>query len=338
MPTSRYVDFHAVKQAVTMVQVLDHYKLTERFQRKGDSLSGACPLHKGENPTQFRVSVSKNCWNCFGDCKRGGNVLDFVSLMEGVTIREAAIRISDWFNVVSEKPTKKAASSEEKQPAPSKDEPAQTPPKAASEAQETGPNKPLGFELRNLDPAHPYLAERGLSGATIAEFGLGCCNNGSMKGRIVIPIHNADGKLVAYVGRWPGDPPEDTPKYRLPPGFRKSQELFNLDKARLESVEVPLVIVEGFFDAMKLHQFGHRRVVALMGSSLSPTQEELIHRHFGTKARIILMLDEDDAGRTARDEIVTRLAKFAFVRIHVFDHEGQQPEQLTCGEVELLFA
>jgi DNA primase len=72
MPKSRYVDFRAVKQAVTIVQILDHYKLTDRFQRKDDSLSGPCPIHKGENSTQFRVSVSKNCWNCLGECEFGG--------------------------------------------------------------------------------------------------------------------------------------------------------------------------------------------------------------------------------------------------------------------------
>ena len=336
MPTSRYVDFHAVKQAVTMVQVLDHYKLTERFQRKGDSLSGACPLHKGENPTQFRVSVSKNCWNCFGDCKRGGNVLDFVSLMEGVTIREAAIRISDWFNVVSEKPEKRAVDSEEKTTAPSKEEPPQTPPKVASEAQETGPNKPLGFELRNLDPAHPYLAERGLSGATIAEFGLGCCNNGSMKGRIVIPIHNADGKLVAYVGRWPGDPPEDTPKYKLPAGFRKSEELFNLHRALQADPSMPLVIVEGFFDCLHLCQNGIVRVVALMGCQLSHAQEELLAPHLQPGDHIILMLDEDDAGRAGREYALQRLATRAFVKVFGYGREGQQPTDLSAEELQSL--
>ena len=343
MPTSRYVDFRAVKQAVTMVQVLDHYHLTERFQRKGDSLSGACPLHKGENPTQFRVSVSKNCWNCFGDCKRGGNVLDFVSLMEGVSIREAAIRVSDWFNVVSDKAEKKAPASEDKKSVPSTDKPApsngehpESTPKESSDFPETGPNKPLGFELRNLDPAHPYLAARGLSGATIAEFGLGCCNNGSMKGRIVIPIHNVDGKLVAYAGRWPGDPPEDTPKYRLPAGFRKSEELFNIHRALQADPSMPLVIVEGFFDCIHLCQNGIVRVVALMGSQLSKAQEELIAAHLEPGDRIIVMLDEDDAGRAGREQVVQQLSKRAFVKVFGFGREGQQPTDLSAEELQSL--
>src|SRR5438552_16104823 len=95
----KFVDFRAVKAQVTMQQVLDHYGLTERFTRSGDSLSGPCPIHQGSNPTQFRVSLSKNCWNCFSDCKCGGNVLDFVSRMENCGIREAAFKLADWFNL-----------------------------------------------------------------------------------------------------------------------------------------------------------------------------------------------------------------------------------------------
>ena len=58
---SRFVDFKAVKAAVSILQVLERYGIAEKFKRSGDSLSGPCPLHDGQNPTQFRVSISKNC-------------------------------------------------------------------------------------------------------------------------------------------------------------------------------------------------------------------------------------------------------------------------------------
>src|SRR5258705_11967398 len=99
MPKSSFVDFKAVKAAITMEQVLEHYGLFDRFKRSGDSLSGSCPIHKGENPTQFRVSISKNIWNCFSECKRGGNVLDFIALMEGVSVHAAALKSIDWFRL-----------------------------------------------------------------------------------------------------------------------------------------------------------------------------------------------------------------------------------------------
>src|SRR5438045_5852895 len=104
MPYTRYVDFKAVKASVSMLEILDRYALTGRFKRTGDSLSGSCPLHNGHNPTQFRVSASKNCWNCFGKCKRGGNVLDFVALKENISVREAAIYISEWFGLKLDRP------------------------------------------------------------------------------------------------------------------------------------------------------------------------------------------------------------------------------------------
>src|SRR5216684_4321789 len=99
MPKSSFVDFRAIKAAITMEQLLEHYALLDRFKRSGDSLSGPCPIHKGENPTQFRVSVSKNIWNCFSECKHGGNTLDFISRMDNVSIHAAALKAIEWFHL-----------------------------------------------------------------------------------------------------------------------------------------------------------------------------------------------------------------------------------------------
>ena len=136
---------------------------------------------------------------------------------------------------------------------------------------------------------------------------------------------------------WPGTPPdEDTPKYKLPPGFRKAQELFNLHRALREPDEAPLVIVEGFFDCVGLWQRGIRRVVALMGSSLSPQQEEAITRAVTQQSRVVLMLDEDDAGREARLKITLRLAAHCYVRTVRFEHEGQQSDSLSAEQLDTL--
>ena len=61
-------------------------------------------------------------------------------------------------------------------------------------------NPPLTFELKNLDVKHPYLKQRGVGAKTIKEFGLGYCNRGLMKDRVVISIHNPMGELVTYAG------------------------------------------------------------------------------------------------------------------------------------------
>jgi DNA primase len=259
-------------------------------------------------------------------------VLEFVARKESVSLREAALMLCDWFQL----PEGGKPAGGDKPTAPKPKQPTKTarPKDAAPAADDASPNKPLGFALQNLDFAHPYLAERGLSEATIAEFGLGYCAKGSMTGRVVIPIHNRDGQLVAYAGRLPRhSPDEETPKYKLPPGFRKSQELFNSHRAFRETDDVPLVIVEGFFDCLALWQHGIRRVVALMGSSLSPQQEEIIAAVVNPQSRIVLMLDEDEAGRGAREKIIPRLATHCYVRAFRFDNEGQQPDTLTAEQV-----
>jgi DNA primase len=337
MPRSSFVDFKAVKSAITMERVLEHYGLMDSFKRSGDSLSGPCPIHKGSNPTQFRVSISKNVWNCFSECKHGGNTLDFISRMDNITIHAAALKAIAWFGL---DPAAMQAASEQEadeggEPAPENAAPkprmAAQPP---SKAESTTPNKPLKFRLDKLAHDHPYLAERGLALETIVDFGIGFCAKGMMAERIAIPIRNGAGEVVAYAGRWPGQPPdEDTSKYKLPQGFRKSLELFNIDRAVKESPDAPLVVVEGFFDAMKLHQNGCRKVVALMGSTMSAAQEQLIKEHTHRHSQVIVMLDEDEAGRAGREDIAVRLSKFVFVKVHAFEKDSQQPESLSAEEL-----
>jgi DNA primase len=342
MPKSKFVDFKAVKAAITMEQVLEHYGLLDKFKRSGDRLSGPCPIHKGSNPTQFSVSISKNAWNCFSECKHGGNVLDFIARMDDVSIHAAANKAIEWFHL---DPDAMSADSREEAAEPSEapksgDAPRPKPVAKPAPVQENGtPNKPLQFRLDKLVREHPYLiTERGLTLETIVDFGVGYCAKGMMAERIAIPIHNPEGNVVAYAGRFPGEPAEGTSKYKLPQGFRKSLELFNIDRAKKEPADKPLVIVEGFFGCMKLHQFGCRKVVALMGSTMSAAQEELIKSHTDRHSQVIVILDEDEAGRAGREDIAVRLANFVFVKVHTFNVEGQQPEDMSAEEIADLFA
>ena len=338
MSKTKFVDFRAVKAAITMEQLLVHYNILDQFKRTGDSLNGPCPIHKGSNPTQFRVSTTKNIWNCFSDCEHGGNTLDFITKMEKCSIHAAALKAIEWFNLDPEAMTASDDNAEATEPKASA--PATKPaPKPATTPKFTPennvPNAPLKFRLEKLERSHPYLLEqRGLTPETIVDFGVGYCNKGMMEGRIAIPIHNVKGEVVAYAGRFVGEPGEDTPKYKLPPGFRKSQELFNLDRAIKQPAEMSLIIVEGFFDAMKLHQHGCYKVVALMGSTMSSAQEELIRQHTSSQSHVIVMLDENEAGKAGREDIACRLSKFCFVRVHQFAKPDMEPEHLTAEEVQ----
>jgi DNA primase len=330
----QFVDFKTVKAAVSMEQVLQRYNLLADLRRSGDRLSGYCPIHKGTNAQQFRVSLTKNVWHCFGNCGGGGNVLDFVSAMENVPVKEAALLLTQWFGLLPPPPRPPKPPKPEREAGPAAQE-------VDTESALAPPNPALDFELQNLDPEHTYLAERGLTPEIIAQFGLGYCGKGLMRGRIAIPIHNFAGELVAYCGRWPGKPPEDKPKYSLPKDFRKSLELFNAHSV-WESMEPgdhssgPLFIVEGYFDCMKLVQAGFPNTVALMGSSLSPQQELIIGELLNESAAIVLLLDEDEAGRRARTEIGARLSLRYFVRAIPLPEEGMQPDVLSGEQLASL--
>jgi DNA primase len=337
-----YIDFAAVKAAVTMTQVLERYGLMPSMTAKkgGETLEGPCPIHKGTDPSQFKVSIPKNCWNCFSECKCGGNVLDFVGKMENVEAHEAAHLLNGWFGLgldgqpapPREKPPAPVARSQRTEARP------ETPKAAEPEREDKGPNAPLRFALKDLQTDHPYFQNRGLLPETVAEFGLGHCRRGTMAGRIVIPIHNSGGELVGYAGRWPGEePPDGRPRYKLPEGFRKSSEVFGLHRALREEGGSPLVVVEGFFDAMRLWQLGFRRTVSLMGSFLSAAQESLLTEH-GGKGGIVLLFDEDDAGRTGRANALQWLAMNTFVRVVPLPREGAQPDHLTEEELRALLA
>src|SRR2546429_6867193 len=121
-----------------------------------------------------------------------------------------------------------------------------------------------------------------------------------MAGRIVIPIHSEAGELVAYAGR---SIDGTEPRYKLPAGFHKAAELYSLHRAAKGGSAGVVVVVEGFFDCMKVWQTGFP-AVALMGCSMSEQQEELLIKHF---AAAWLMLDGDDGGRAGTEHCVARL-------------------------------
>lgn len=330
---SGFVDFKTIKKSILMLQVLEHYGLTHTLKRNGDSLSGPCPLHGGQSEGQFKVSISKNCWNCFGKCKAGGNVLDFVCGKEKIGIRDAAIFLMERFGLSTVPASnQQTVEKENKSPQGQKDdeEPVTT-------ADEPKINKPLGFVLKYLDSDHPYLAERGLSKETVMAFGLGHCKKGILTERIAIPIHNLDGQLVAYIGRWPGIPPEGKEKYKFPEGFRKSLEIFNAHRAIKESSTEPLIVVQSVFDCMKIWQEGFRRTVAIMGNVISEEQSALLLQAVSPQGRIVLMFNEDETAQSGCQNALMRLSPACYVRTLKFSQRELQPEYLSQSKfAELL--
>jgi DNA primase len=317
---STWVDFNALKRVVSIEMAIAYYGLTLR-RVHGPYLRGRCPLptHVSKSSVQsFIVNTEKNVWACHSDScaasrgwRRGGNVLDLVVEMERCSIRDAALKLQERFSVTP-------VSSERIVVATGGD-------KTCTVAVAEENNKSLAFELRAVDLDHPYLAQRRVNSNTAAYFGVGFyAGNGSMEGRIVFPVHDETGALVAYAGRSIG-PTE--PRYKFPVRFRKSLVLFNLHRAVRHGKAV--IVVEGFFDCLNVHQAGFPCVVALMGCSLSARQEALLQQHF---RQVTLMLDGDNAGRRAGATIAARLVTKLAVRV-VEIPLGTQPDQLRADQI-----
>ncbi len=94
---SGWVDFSAVKRAVSLEVVLGYYRV-RGLRRRGDQLQGCCPIHHGRRDDSFRAHLTRNVFHCFA-CQARGNVLDFVAAMERCSIREAALRLQQRFGM-----------------------------------------------------------------------------------------------------------------------------------------------------------------------------------------------------------------------------------------------
>lgn len=312
---SSWIDFKLVKLAADFPAILERYGIV--LERRGAELVGRCPFHEDHKPS-FRVNVEKKVFHCFG-CHAKGGAIEFVAKKDGISIKEAAEKLGEWFNIPQTEKSvpKRGKAAKDATPA-TNEEPKSTPAKPEE-------LKPLAFSLA-LDSEHAYLKERGLSAETIAAFGLGFCSRGILKGRIAIPIHDAKGQLVGYAGRWPGDPPEGEERYRLPSGFPKSQVLFNLHRVKDDE---HLVVVEGFFSVFRLHALGIA-AVALMGSTASAAQIALLEA--SAAKRLTLLMDGDAAGHAAAASLLPQLARRFFVRVAELA-DGAQPD--TVGDDEL---
>lgn len=297
-------DFKSIKRGVKLEFVLRHYHVKLRRSGK-DQYRGCCPIHRGDGRDAFHVNLARNIFHCFA-CGTGGTVLDFVAAMERCSLFEAAQKLQGLTY--------------------SSDTPISTSVEKELVTERRRVSSPLNFKLTGIDCTHRYLAERGITGLTAREFGVGFYSGpGLMHHRLVIPIHNAEGQLIAYCGR---SLDQRQPRYRVPPGFTKSEILFNMHRAAA-AVGKSVVVVEGFFDCMKVHQAGIRSVVALMGSVLYEPQRHVLLERF---RRVILLLDGDSTGRKASLVIYQRLRPDCDVRI-ISLPDGVQPDQLPAKDI-----
>jgi DNA primase len=335
-----WINFRAIRQSLSFEAVLRLYHVEPKI--KGTQHHDFCPLpnHNGKkNSRSFSANMDKGIFQCFG-CQAKGNVLDFAVLMDNGdvhdphSVRKTALKLQNHFNLRSQgTPPPRVEKAKPEQRVKEK------------ENKQVLVNAPLDFELKDLDAEHPYLKSRGFNAETIERFGLGFCSRGYHKGRIAIPLHNDEGKLVGYAGRIVDDTliDEDNPKYKLPGDrerngiiyeFRKLDVLYN--SHRIEKPLDDLIIVEGFPSVWWLDQSSFLNVVAVMGSTMSEAQANLVVRLLNPRGCAWVLTDGNAAGERCAAEILSRVAPYRCCRWAKLRDE-KQPTDFMANELRELF-
>jgi DNA primase len=329
-----------VRESADIVRVITDYVA---LKGTGNSLQGLCPFHN-EKTASFTVSRDKQFFHCFG-CKVGGDVFKFVMLADRVTFPESVrivaekcgIPIPAQAGVVEGKTEqrrellemhekaaayfRKMLSSEEAGPARQVLEKR----KIKAEFGERfglgyAPNAGLLNHLLPSDPVSSGLFVKNDRGEVYDRF----------RRRLMFPIWNERGNVIAFGGRALG---EAQPKYLNSSEsslYAKSYVLYGLHLARTEAQKAGrMVVVEGYFDCLSLHQNGFTNVVASCGTSLTPQQVALAARYV---PEIVMNYDPDTAGQLAmKRSIELLLAKSLRVRILKLP-QGLDPDDFVRQE------
>jgi len=284
------------------------------LEKAGSNYRALCPFHTEKTPS-FMVSPQKNIYKCFG-CGKSGNAVKFVMDYEGLSFPEAIVKIAQKYNIPVKytkndenlqhlnglfEVSKKISSFYKQQLKKSNI--------AKSYLSERGISFSvadffdIGYSPENPEEILHFCKKEGISLEELKEIGIGSVyENGKFvdrfRGRIIFPIKDGRGRVVAFGGRiinW-----EQKPKYLNSPEtkiYSKSRILYGYFEAKdilREKKEV--IIVEGYFDLISLYQVGIKNVVATLGTSFTDEHGNLL-RKFVKKA--ILMFDSDKAGKQA---------------------------------------
>jgi DNA primase len=304
-----------INQIKDRVDIADIVGQHVALSKAGQNLKGLCPFHHEKSPS-FTVSPSRQIFHCFG-CGAGGNVFTFLTRVTGASFPEV---VRDLGRKVGVEIQESAAQVQRSAHANRLEQVNQA---AAAWFQRNLSDDRVGNDART------YLMSRGIEPATISRFGIGVAppewdalltsltrqgftqqelltgglitarENGSgyydkFRSRVMFTITDLRKRVVGFGGRVLGD---GLPKYLNSPDtplFKKGQTLFAFDQAR-EAIgrTKTVIVVEGYFDAIALHQAGLTHTVATLGTALTPEHVQVLRRF---TSNVVLLFDPDAAG------------------------------------------
>jgi DNA primase len=308
-----------VRDATDLVELAGQY--TQLRRAGNDRMVGLCPLHDERTPS-FTVSPSKQLFKCFG-CDAGGDVLSLVQLKEGLGFPAALEFLAHRAGIELERETgdpgvearraralipldRAAAFYAAHLRTPRSPEAAQAAEYLASRGinEATREHFVIGFAPVGKDPLVRSATSAGFSTKELSEVGLVSRPRGGgplqdrFRGRLMFPVCDMRGRVLGFGARKLGT--ARGPKYVNSPSgaiYCKRELLYGAHHARAIAAKTGVVIVvEGYIDALAMHQAGIVNTVALMGTSITEQQIGRLKRLAPT---VVLMLDGDDAGAAA---------------------------------------
>lgn len=302
-----------IRQSNDIVDVISQYV---HLKRSGRNYFGLCPFHNEKSPS-FSVSPDKQIFHCFG-CGVGGNVITFVSQIEGLNFVETVQMLAERANI--QLPTLQNNGDTQKEILKDKvykineftaeyyhqnlykpqAKMGQEYVKKRQLTNETLKSFRIGFSGK-FNELYQELKKQGFQEQEILESGLVNKNERGQyidryRNRLMFPICDARGRVIAFGGRVLDD---SKPKYINSPEnvvYSKGRHLFGLNVAKKGDTK-KLLIVEGYMDVISLHQRGITNVVAPLGTALTEQQGWLLRKN---SEQIILSFDSDDAGIKAK--------------------------------------
>ena len=318
-----HIPDHLIEEIRSRNDILDTISENILLKKSGQNYKGLCPFHSEKTPS-FVVSPEKQIYHCFG-CGAGGNIFKFIMEMEDLSFLDAIKILAAKCGVTlpAFKPGQTNAKSNERDVLLNINQKAQS-------------YFILSLMSKGGEQAREYLNSRGLNDKKLlADYSIGWATSGwtdtlhqlqnqekfskndlsraglikqkegagknnfydRFRGRIIFPLQDIHGNLIAFAGRVIG---ESEPKYLNSPEtplYIKGRHLFGFNRAK-EAIrkQNKALIVEGYFDQMRAHQNGIRNTVATCGTALTLEQANLLKNH--TK-RATLIFDSDSAGQAA---------------------------------------
>jgi DNA primase len=307
-----------VREAVDIVEVISAHT---DLKRQGAQMMGLCPFHEERSPS-FSVDPQEKLYHCFG-CGVAGDVFNFVMEKDGLGFVEAVEILADRYGVELER---------------DREDPRAEARRARQRRLEQLLDRTASYYANYLwdskegEKARAYLAERGLSEATLKAFGVGVAPSAwdkilvagqragfeveelrtvgliqqnqrggqydRFRARIMFPIRDRRGRVLGFGGRATRD--DQRPKYvntAETDFFHKSQLLYGVDRAKAAIAKAGrAVVVEGYTDVLALHQAGIEEAVGVMGTAIT---EEQVSALSGMVEEVVLALDADSAGQEA---------------------------------------